>query len=206
MKKNGRANGGVHTDLVTQPAEPQYTPEHAEQAYKYCVLGAQDIMLASFLGLNDVKALATWRQQHADLDKAITEGRELADASVAMSLLRRAQGYSVPYKKIYRQADITQKDPDTGQDTYPIVKAVEEGINHVPAAVDAIKLWLWTRRPDLWPADMKPKGPVDPGGKPIDLEEDLVELIVARVTSRRTRKLTAAGPPDPADEPEPGTT
>ena len=201
MKKNGKANGGEHTELVTQQAEPQYSSEYAEQAYKYSVLNAPDALLASFLGLPDIKVLEAWRQRYPDFAQAIREGREVADASVSLSLLKRAQGYNIPYRKVYRHADITQVDVETGEKAHPI-KAIEEGMNHVPASMEAIKMWMHTRRPELWPVDMRPKGPVDPSGKPIEMEEDLVELIVARVTSRRTRKLTASSPPDPADEPD----
>lgn len=70
-----------------------YRPEYAEQARKFCLLGATDIQLADLFEVS-VGAIAKWKKAHPEFKEALKRGKDMANAEVAHSLYKRAIGYS----------------------------------------------------------------------------------------------------------------
>ena len=78
-----------------------YTPEFNDQAERCCALGATDIELAGFLGIDEA-TLATWKYTYPELSKSIKKGKDLFDTeAVERSLRARALGYEHPEDKVF---------------------------------------------------------------------------------------------------------
>lgn len=99
-----------------------------------CLLGATDTDLARALGVS-VATISNWKNQHPEFLEALKEGKDFADAKVAMSLYRRATGYTVPDVHVSNYQ---------GQVTLTPIK------KHYPPDPTSMIFWLKNRRPDFW--------------------------------------------------------
>lgn len=115
---------------------PKYQAEYAEQARKLCLLGATDANMADFFEV-DERTINRWKNDHPAFCQALKDGKLEADATVAQSLYRRANGWEHRAVKIVA-------DAKTGAEH--IVPYVE----HYPGDTVAQIFWLKNRRPDLW--------------------------------------------------------
>lgn len=111
-----------------------YRDEYAEQAYKYCLLGADNQKLAALFGVSDT-TIDNWIRDKQDFFGAVKRGREIADAEVANSLYHRAIGYSHPAVKIFNNNGA-------------IITA--DYVEHYPPDTGAAMAWLKNRQPDSW--------------------------------------------------------
>ena len=114
----------------------KYRPEFAEQARKLCLLGATDKELADFFEIS-TGTLDTWKNTHPDFLSSLKEGKNLADASVAERLYKRATGYEHEAVKIVA-------DAKTGAEH--VVPYVER----YPPDTTACIFWLKNRQRDKW--------------------------------------------------------
>ena len=112
-----------------------YLPAYARQAYKLCLLGATDAQIVDFFGIGD-ETLRRWKQRVPEFRGAITRGKLIADATVAESLFKRANGYSHKAVKIF-----CTKEGDIVKEPY---------VEHYPPDTPAASLWLRNRQPDKW--------------------------------------------------------
>ena len=112
----------------------KYNPEYAEQAYKFCLLGADDLRLADLFEVN-VDTIYKWKLAHPDFSLALKEGKDIADAEISKSLFHRAKGYSHP--------DVEVKVID-GQ------VVMVDLIKHYPPDTGAAMAWLKNRQPKYW--------------------------------------------------------
>ena len=130
----------------------KYQPEYAEQARKYCLLGATDIELASFFEVSE-DTIYEWKKVHQEFSEAIKKGKEQADANVADRLYQRAMGYEHP------EVDIRVADGVIVQT--PITKV------YAPDTAAAI-FWLKNRQRGKWreKQDVEMYGK---DGKPLDM-------------------------------------
>ena len=69
-----------------------YKEEYAEQARKYCLLGATDKELAALFEVNE-DTIYEWKNVHSEFSDSIKKGKDQADANVADRLYQRAMGY-----------------------------------------------------------------------------------------------------------------
>lgn len=111
-----------------------YRPEYAEQVRKLARLGATDMEIADFFGVN-VATIYRWANEHEDFCEARKNGKEAADERVERALYHRALGYSHDAVKIM-VADKT------------VVR--EEYVEHYPPDTTAAIFWLKNRRPEAW--------------------------------------------------------
>ena len=123
------------SDDAPRPGRPTlYRPEYAEQAAKLCRLGATDIELGDFFGV-DRTTIWRWSQEHEAFCNALKAGKEAADERVERSLYAKATGYSFDAVKILQH------------EGSPVVVPYRE---HIPPSDTAAIFWLKNRRPDLW--------------------------------------------------------
>lgn len=112
----------------------KYKAEYAEQAQKLSLLGATDIEIADFFGVNEA-TLNRWKKTHKDFCVSIKRGKIMADAEIAEKLYYRASGYSCAEDKIFNNQGVPLVVPTKKQ--YP------------PDTTAAI-FWLKNRQPERW--------------------------------------------------------
>ena len=118
----------------------KYRPELCELAGRGCMLGDTNDVLATRFGVN-VATIKRWMNKYPEFCAAIKKGREEADQNVAISLYKRAIGYSHPSEELFcYQGEVTR---------VPTTK-------HYPPDTAAAIIWLGNRRPDLWRAKPEP--------------------------------------------------
>lgn len=113
-----------------------FKPKFVEQARKLCELGATDMELAEFFGI-EVRTLYRWKHDHQDFCQALIAGKDACDNRVERSLYNRAVGYSFPAVKIFMPAGAEA----------PVYAPYTE---HVPPDTGAAMNWLKNRRGDQW--------------------------------------------------------
>src|SRR5579863_5193668 len=111
-----------------------------EEVTNYCLLGADDAELGSFFNLSEQQVRA-WSGRNGaqyvvpEFARAVSEGRDLADARVARAMFKRAEGYE------YSSPRLVMKD---GHAT------VYQVMEHVPPDTNAGKFWLTNRAKRHW--------------------------------------------------------
>ena len=70
----------------------KYRPEFVAQSKKLCNLGATDMEVADFFGVN-VATLNRWKGEHPEFCASLKAGKASADDRVERSLFSRATGY-----------------------------------------------------------------------------------------------------------------
>jgi len=128
-----------------------YKPEYCEQASRACMLGLTNEQLAKMFGIS-IKTIEKWIKEKPEFIGAIKKGRIIADQDVAISLYKRATGYS-------------HKDVDIKAIKGKIV--ITNLIKYYPPDTAAAFIWLKNRRPDLWRdrIDIAPTDPNDAARK-----------------------------------------
>lgn len=131
-----------------------YKPEYCDQAYKLCLLGADDKRIADFFEISEA-TLNRWKSEHPEFWESLKAGKENADAAVAASLYNRAKGY-------VSKKTVTATNGGIVTD----VKVVDEYV--VPDTTAAI-FWLKNRQPKQW----RDKQEIDHSGR-IDSSQTVI--------------------------------
>jgi hypothetical protein len=136
----------------------KYKAEYADQAYKFCLLGATDARLGEFFSVDEA-TINRWKNDHTEFCESIKRGKEIADAEIAYSLFQRAKGYSHKAVKIFNnQGEII----------------VEPYTEHYPPDTGAAMAWLKNRQPANW----RDKQDIEHSGSlTLSYEDKLNELI-----------------------------
>ena len=112
----------------------KYRPEFVTQAEKLCKLGATDLEVADFFGIN-VATLNRWKGEYPELCESLKVGKAASDDRVERSLFSRATGYEHDEVDIRVVKDRIVKTPI--RKFYP------------PDTTAAI-FWLKNRKPAEW--------------------------------------------------------
>jgi hypothetical protein len=113
----------------------KYRDEFADQAYKYCLLGAKTSELAQMFEVAE-STILSWIERYDEFAEAIRDGGNRADAQVAYSLHRRAVGFTK-----------TKKTIKTGG-RFGTTKTTET--IYYPPDVSAATFWLKNRQRNKW--------------------------------------------------------
>ena len=152
---------------IAGPGRPtKYRDEYAEQARRYCLLGATNDRLAELFEVAP-STISLWLVQIPAFSEAVKAGREIADAEVAESLFHRARGY---------EHDAVHFAPFNGEVVQtPYVK-------RYPPDTAAATLWLKNRQPALWrdKSDLELSGKV--GTEPSDALSETMARIEAKLS------------------------
>lgn len=117
-----------------------YKPEYVEQAEKLCALGATDVELADFFGVERT-TIWRWSVANEDFCNALKAGKAAADERVAQSLYHKAIGYTFDSVKIMTRS--------LGENAGSVIEQVPFQ-EHVPPDTTAAIFWLKNRRPQEW--------------------------------------------------------
>lgn len=129
-----KSHGGLRAGAGRNTGRPsQYLPEFAALAKNYCLLGADDAKLGELFEVS-VRTINRWKA-FPDFAAALRQGKDAADAEVAVALYRRATGYSHPDVHVSNfQGEIT----------------VTNIVKHYPPDTNAATWWLKNRQPKQW--------------------------------------------------------
>lgn len=111
-----------------------YRDEYAAQAEKLCRLGATDMELADFFGV-DTRTIYRWKNVHEAFCQAVKVGKDKADERVERALYNRAVGYSYESEKVFQFQGAVVRAPI---------------VEHVPPDPGAAFNWLKNRKPEEW--------------------------------------------------------
>lgn len=120
----------------------KYKSEFTGQVYKLALLGAKDVELAAFFGVNQ-DTIVQWTKTIAEFSESRKKGKEHADQRVAKNLFKRANGFH--FDEVTTE-QITLKD---GTEVKPatLTKTVRKLI--IPDVTAQI-FWLKNRQSDKW--------------------------------------------------------
>ncbi|MBW3631055.1 MAG: helix-turn-helix domain-containing protein [Gemmatimonadetes bacterium] len=136
-----------------------YKAANAEQAFKLCLLGATDADLADFFDV-DERTINRWKQAHPKFCQSIKGGKRQADATVAESLYKRANGYEHDAVKILQ---------------YEGSPVIVPYVERYPPDTTAAIFWLKNRRPEVW-RDKQLHEHTGKGGGPIEMAARMAEV------------------------------
>jgi hypothetical protein len=129
-KTKSKKNKGGRPSPYTKETAAHY----CEQASRACMLGATNPEIAKKLGVA-TSTISKWIKEKPEFSDAIKKGKGESDENVAISLYKRATGYS---------------HPDVHISNYKGIITVTEITKHYPPDTGAAAMWLKNRRPDLW--------------------------------------------------------
>ncbi len=147
----------------------KFKPEYVEQTYKLCLLGATDTELADFFNVEE-STINNWKLANPEFLESIKRGKTLADANVAESLYKRANGYEHP------EVDIKMYEGS-------IIKT--DLIKHYPPDTAACFIWLKNRRSSEW----RDKHEIDHTTK----GEAITGIDYSKLSDAAIREIIAAG-------------
>lgn len=128
---------------MTAGRPTDFNPSYVGQAEKLASLGATDIEVADFFGV-DVRTIYRWKHAHEEFCQALNAGKEKADERVVSSLYHKAVGYTFESEKIFQHQGEIIRAP------------VRE---HVAPDTTAAIFWLKNRRPTDWRDKQEHTGP-----------------------------------------------
>ena len=100
----------------------KYRPEHDEQVYKYCLLGAIDKELCLLFEVAE-GTLNVWKHKYPSFKYAMDAGKMTADAKVAEKLFNRAIGFTAKETKIATHKGVITDREEMNKEYPPDVKA-----------------------------------------------------------------------------------
>lgn len=134
VKKPRKSRAKPKSEHKKDGRPTDYKRTYPKIVYKLCLLGMIDKELAKFFGVG-ITALNSWKKKHLKFKMSISEGREMADANVTLSLYKRATGAVV---------DDTYFSSHQGKVTATKTK------KHYPPETRAAEIWLTNRQRKRW--------------------------------------------------------
>jgi hypothetical protein len=146
-----------------------YLPNHEQLVKLICMRGAKDEEIEMVYGLGP-GTIQKWREYYPGLDKAIEQGRTVADGQVLFSLFKTANGFHE-----YEEQAVGGKTP----------RVLKVKRYYRPEFL-AQKHWLASRKKEDWPA-MERREFSGPNGNPMKVESrnDVIEAILGLVTPKK---------------------
>ena len=112
-------------------------------------VGVPDEQIAKNLGVG-YSTFRKYVKEAPELEKAVKNAKEAADAAVENMAFKRATGYTVRVKKFFKLRDVEYKDGKRVKETERLEEREEE--QYIPPTDPSIDRWLMNRRKDRWQA------------------------------------------------------
>lgn len=135
MTEKNKGGRPLTTEKKSNAGAPtKYKPEHNEQVYKLCLLGATDKEIADIFGICEA-TLNNWKADYPEFLESIKRGKDDADANVADRLYQRAMGYEHKEDQIFQ---------------YQGKPVIVPTVKHYPPDPTAAIFWLKNRQRGKW--------------------------------------------------------
>jgi hypothetical protein len=125
----------------------KYQNEFPDQAYKLCLLGATDAMLADFFEVC-VDTINEWKKVYPEFSASIKRGKYSADSNIANSLYNRAMGMTITIQQAVKIT--TRKQGANKQITQTEGVEIVSLKQEIPPDTTAGIFWLKNRQPKEW--------------------------------------------------------
>lgn len=122
------------------PGRKRYRKDyHPLKIHELTLLGLPLEKVADILEIAP-RTLYKWAEEKPEVKKAVSEGRDLADARVVHSLYKRALGVTISLDQVVKLRD---SDGNERVETVTLKK-------EVPPDTQAAAIWLRSRQRDIW--------------------------------------------------------
>lgn len=146
-----------------------YRDEYVEQVRRLALLGLTNDEMAKFFGVGP-STFDRWMASHDEFRCAINESKLLADGDVALSLYKRALGYS---------------HPDVHISNFQGMITVTDIVKHYPPDTGAAFIWLKNRQPHKWKDKVEVKEDINLNiFPPKEVLQELFESSLKRSTEK----------------------
>ncbi len=146
-----------------------YRDEYVEQVRRLALLGLTNDEMAKFFGVGP-STFDRWMATHDEFRCAINESKLLADGDVALSLYKRALGYS---------------HPDVHISNFQGMITVTDIVKHYPPDTGAAFIWLKNRQPHKWKDKVEVKEDINLNVfPPKEVLQELFESSLKRSTEK----------------------
>ena len=146
-----------------------YRDEYVEQVRRLALLGLTNDEMAKFFGVGP-STFDRWMASHDEFRCAINESKLLADGDVALSLYKRALGYS---------------HPDVHISNFQGMITVTDIVKHYPPDTGAAFIWLKNRQPHKWKDKVEVKEDINLNiFPPKEVLKELFEASLKRSTEK----------------------
>ena len=146
-----------------------YRDEYVEQVRRLALLGLTNDEMAKFFGVGP-STFDRWMATHDEFRCAINESKLLADGDVALSLYKRALGYS---------------HPDVHISNFQGMITVTDIVKHYPPDTGAAFIWLKNRQPHKWKDKVEVKEDINLNiFPPKEVLKELFEASLKRSTEK----------------------
>lgn len=136
----------------------KYTPENTKLVYKLSLLGATDAEMADIFNVS-IATINNWKIDHPSFLESIKRGKIEADANVAKSLYKRANGYKKKTTKLF-VIDGQVVEHEVMEHHLPDVAAANIWLKNRRGKVNPEKGQKWAERQEI---DHTTKGDKLPG-------------------------------------------
>ncbi len=146
-----------------------FRDEYVEQVRRLALLGLTNDEMAKFFGVG-TSTFDRWMASHDEFRCAINESKLLADGDVALSLYKRALGYS---------------HPDVHISNFQGMITVTDIVKHYPPDTGAAFIWLKNRQPHKWKDKVEVKEDINLNiFPPKEVLKELFEASLKRSTEK----------------------
>ena len=166
MKKRATQDQSAALELFTaknytppQNKKCRYQPDFPAHAFKLCLLGATNKMLALYFNVSET-TIHLWMKKVPAFGEAVASGKRAADMEVAHSLYLSTLDRVITLKQAIKCKEVYYDENGKRAERERV--EVVEVEKHIPGDYRAQQFWLRNRNPQLW-------GLKDDGGEPVQI-------------------------------------
>jgi len=165
----------------------KYKVEYNDLVYKLALLGSKDKEIANVLDISEA-TLNTWKNEHPQLLESLRNGKEKADAEIANSLRKRAEGYEYTEMQAIKVKEVLYENGKRLKETERIEMVPVKRVQ--PPDTSASIFWLKNRKSKVWRDKHELEHTGDSNPLRTVTNEDLDERIRRYTEQRRTDSPT----------------
>ncbi len=125
----------------------KYHEEFPIHAFKLCLLGATNKMLAAYFNVT-ARTIQNWQKNYPEFDQATVRGKRAADMEVAHSLYQSTLDRIITLRQAIKCKEVFYDEKGKRVEKERVEMVTVE--KHVPADFRAQQFWLRNRAPEHW--------------------------------------------------------